>query len=90
MIQLSRLEKSVASRAGETFHPSPHSADDRRGRIRDDHGPLRRRQVDPALDSRHARPNDEGTTIVQVTHSEENAAYGNRIIRLRDGWIVND
>jgi putative ABC transport system ATP-binding protein len=34
--------------------------------------------------------NDEGTTIVQVTHSEENATYGNRIVRLRDGWIVND
>jgi putative ABC transport system ATP-binding protein len=34
--------------------------------------------------------NDEGTTIIQVTHSEENATYGNRIIRLRDGWIVND
>jgi putative ABC transport system ATP-binding protein len=33
--------------------------------------------------------NSEGTTIVQVTHSEENAAYGNRIIQLRDGWIVN-
>ena len=30
---------------------------------------------------------DEGTTIVQVTHSETNAAYGNRIIRLRDGWM---
>ena len=32
--------------------------------------------------------NDEGTTIVQVTHSEVNAAYGNRIIRLEDGWIA--
>ena len=31
--------------------------------------------------------NDAGTTIVQVTHSEENAAYGDRIIRLRDGWM---
>ena len=31
--------------------------------------------------------NDEGTTIVQVTHSEANAAYGNRIIKLADGWI---
>jgi putative ABC transport system ATP-binding protein len=31
--------------------------------------------------------NDEGTTIVQVTHSEENASYGKRIIRLKDGWI---
>ncbi len=31
--------------------------------------------------------NDEGTTIIQVTHSEVNAAYGHRIIRLVDGWI---
>jgi ABC-type lipoprotein export system ATPase subunit len=32
--------------------------------------------------------NSQGTTIVQVTHSEKNAAYGNRTIQLRDGWIV--
>lgn len=32
--------------------------------------------------------NAAGTTIVQVTHSERNASYGNRIIQLRDGWIV--
>ena|SRR5688572_22628229 len=32
--------------------------------------------------------NRGGTTIVQVTHSEENAAYGNRLIRLRDGWQI--
>jgi len=31
--------------------------------------------------------NSEGATIIQVTHSETNAAYGNRIIRLRDGWL---
>lgn len=31
--------------------------------------------------------NDEGTTVIQVTHSETNAAYGNRIVRLRDGWL---
>ena len=34
--------------------------------------------------------NDEGTTIIQVTHSETNAAYGNRIIRLRDGWMEKE
>jgi putative ABC transport system ATP-binding protein len=33
--------------------------------------------------------NDEGTTIIQVTHSETNAQYGNRIINLKDGWIEN-
>jgi putative ABC transport system ATP-binding protein len=36
------------------------------------------------------RLNEEGTTIVQVTHSEANAAYGSRVIELRDGWIVRD
>ncbi|MGH9944005.1 MAG: ABC transporter ATP-binding protein [Pyrinomonadaceae bacterium] len=33
--------------------------------------------------------NDEGTTIIQVTHSEANAEYGHRIINLADGWVVN-
>ncbi|HEY7393345.1 MAG TPA: ABC transporter ATP-binding protein [Gemmatimonadaceae bacterium] len=32
--------------------------------------------------------NDAGTTIIQVTHSEENAKYGHRIIELKDGWIT--
>ncbi len=36
------------------------------------------------------RLNREGTTIVQVTHSEENARYGNRIIQLKDGWVVGE
>jgi len=36
------------------------------------------------------RLNNEGTTIVQVTHSEANAAYGNRIVRLFDGWMAGD
>lgn len=31
--------------------------------------------------------NEQGTTIVQVTHSEKNAEYGNRVVRLFDGWI---
>jgi putative ABC transport system ATP-binding protein len=34
--------------------------------------------------------NQHGTTIVQVTHSDANAAYGSRTIQLRDGWIVSD
>jgi len=34
--------------------------------------------------------NQQGTTIVQVTHSEANAAYGSRTIQLRDGWLVAD
>jgi ABC-type lipoprotein export system ATPase subunit len=31
--------------------------------------------------------NQEGATIIQVSHSETNAAYGNRIIQLMDGWL---
>jgi ABC-type lipoprotein export system ATPase subunit len=31
--------------------------------------------------------NDNGTTIIQVTHSELNASYGRRTISLLDGWI---
>jgi ABC-type lipoprotein export system ATPase subunit len=34
--------------------------------------------------------NQQGTTIVQVTHSDANAAYGSRVIQLRDGWVVSD
>ena len=32
--------------------------------------------------------NEEGTTIIQVTHNEEWASYGERTIELRDGWMV--
>jgi putative ABC transport system ATP-binding protein len=47
------------------------------------------------LHSSHAREimevfrklNQEGTTIIQVTHSEANAAYGHRTIEIVDGWI---
>src|SRR5256885_10351565 len=33
--------------------------------------------------------NAAGTTIVQVTHSHDNAKYGKRVVQLRDGWIVD-
>ncbi|NIM47760.1 MAG: ATP-binding cassette domain-containing protein [Gemmatimonadales bacterium] len=34
--------------------------------------------------------NDEGTTIIQVTHNEKWAAYGDRIVQLFDGWMSED
>lgn len=34
--------------------------------------------------------NQQGTTIIQVTHSDVNASYGSRTIQLRDGWLVSD
>ncbi len=36
------------------------------------------------------RLNEGGTTIVQVTHSKENASFGKRVINLKDGWIVDE
>ena len=36
------------------------------------------------------RLNEEGTTIIQVTHSETNAAYGHRVINLADGWLQRE
>jgi ABC-type lipoprotein export system ATPase subunit len=35
-----------------------------------------------------AKLNKEGTTIIQVTHSERCASYGHRTINLEDGWIA--
>jgi len=34
--------------------------------------------------------NDEGTTIIQVTHNENWAAYAHKIVKLRDGWMEKD
>jgi ABC-type lipoprotein export system ATPase subunit len=34
--------------------------------------------------------NSAGTTIVQVSHSEANAAYGTRVVKLLDGWLDFD
>ncbi len=35
------------------------------------------------------RLNESGTTIIQVTHNEKNAEYGNRIVNIVDGWITD-
>ena len=35
------------------------------------------------------RLNEAGTTIIQVTHNEKNAEYGNRIVHIVDGWITD-
>jgi len=36
------------------------------------------------------RLNREGTTIIQVTHSDDNARYSHRIVQLKDGWVVGE
>lgn len=32
--------------------------------------------------------NEQGTTVVLVTHSEANACYAQRVVELRDGWLA--
>ena len=54
-------------------------ADEPVGTLHTDHG----RMIMELL----ARLNRDGTTVIQVTHSAEWAAYGSRIIRLKDGWL---
>ena len=60
-------------------NPNLLLADEPTGNLHSDHG----RQIMELF----KKLNQGGMTIIQVTHSEANAAYGNRIIRLRDGWM---
>lgn len=51
-------------------------------------GNLNSKQGEDIMDLFKQLNQEDGVTIVQVTHSEKNAAYGNRIIELLDGQIV--
>jgi ABC-type lipoprotein export system ATPase subunit len=53
-------------------------------------GNLNSQQGEEIMDLFSQLNRDEGTTIIQVTHSEKNASYSDRIINLLDGWIVNE
>ncbi len=50
-------------------------------------GNLNSAQGEEIMDLFQKLNKEEGVTIIQVTHSEKNAAYGQRIIRLLDGQI---
>jgi putative ABC transport system ATP-binding protein len=62
--------------------PSVILADEPTGNLHSEHG----REIMDLF----KKLNAAGTTIVQVTHSEVNATYGNRIIRLADGWLLKE
>lgn len=53
-------------------------------------GNLHTKQGEEIMDMFKKLNQEDGVTIVQVTHSEKNASYGNRIINLLDGWIEGD
>ncbi len=52
-------------------------------------GNLNSKQGEEIMDIFTTMNKEDGVTIVQVTHSEKNAAYGHRVIELLDGRIVN-
>ena len=52
-------------------------------------GNLNSRQGEEVMDMLREL-NDEGTTIVQVTHSEKNAGYGSRVVHLLDGRMERE
>jgi ABC-type lipoprotein export system ATPase subunit len=80
--QLSGGQQQLVAVARAVIHkPSLLLADEPTGNLHSDQG----REIMELF----KRLNANGTTIVQVTHSETNAAYGNRIVNLKDGWIVN-
>lgn len=62
--------------------PSLLLADEPTGNLHSEHG--------DEIMSLFKQLNEEGMTIIQVTHSEKNAQYGDRIIRLEDGIVKTD
>ncbi|MCA1733239.1 MAG: ABC transporter ATP-binding protein [Acidobacteria bacterium] len=62
--------------------PSVILADEPTGNLHSDQG----REIMELFE----RLNQEGTTIIQVTHSDVNAGYGHRTIQLEDGWVVGE
>ena len=80
--QLSGGQQQLVSIARAVVaNPSIILADEPTGNLHSDQG--------RAIMELFATLNAQGTTIVQVTHSEANAAFGRRIIQLKDGWVVD-
>ncbi len=78
--QLSGGQQQIVGVARAIIHqPSLLLADEPTGNLHTTQG----RQVMELF----ARINATGTTVVQVSHSEENAKFGNRVIRLKDGEL---
>jgi putative ABC transport system ATP-binding protein len=74
-------QQLVAIARAVVANPSIILADEPTGNLHTDQG----REIMELF----AKLNQQGTTVVQVTHSEVNAAFSRRIIRLKDGWIVD-
>jgi len=75
-------QQLVAVARAVIAEPKVILADEPTGSLRSSHGEM--------IMALLKKLNQEGTTIVQVTHNEDFARYGGRIINLRDGWVVDE
>lgn len=75
-------QQLVAVARAVIAHPKILLADEPTGNLHSDQG--------KEIMELFKRLNDEGTTIIQVTHSQTNAEYGSRVINLKDGWMDDD
>jgi ABC-type lipoprotein export system ATPase subunit len=81
--QLSGGQQQLVALARAVIHsPKLILADEPTGNLHSSHG----REIMELF----KRLNEQGTTIIQVTHSEANAAFGDRIVQLADGWVVGE
>ena len=79
--QLSGGQQQLVAVARAVIHkPALLLADEPTGNLHSDQG----REIMELFKQLNAG----GTTIVQVTHSETTAAFGNRVVQLKDGWVV--
>ncbi len=52
-------------------------------------GNLHSEQAEDIMELFQKLNKEDKVTIIQVTHSEKNAEYGNRVVRLKDGWMAS-
>jgi putative ABC transport system ATP-binding protein len=53
-------------------------------------GNLHSSQGQEVMDAFRTLNEDDGVTVIQVTHSEQWTAYGSRVVELHDGWVEAD
>jgi len=74
------LARRVQQRTAIIAKPSLVLADEPTGNLHTDQG----REIMELF----KRLNREGTTIIQATHNSEWTGYGQRIVKLKDGWMA--
>jgi putative ABC transport system ATP-binding protein len=53
-------------------------------------GNLHSSQGEEVMEAFRILNEDDGVTVIQVTHDDRWTSYGNRVVELADGWVVGD